>query len=69
MEENNMLRKKPKPVLYRESGMEFDPNAGLHRVYDWKPYTLHRIRRILKGLDMRMETIWPVSYTHLPLKY
>lgn len=53
-----MLRKKPKPVLYRESGMEFDPNAGLHRVYDWKPYTLHRIRRILKGLDMRMETIW-----------
>lgn len=37
-----MSDKKITPVTHNESVLEFDPNAGLHRVYDWKPYTIHR---------------------------
>lgn len=32
--------------------------TGFHRVYDYQPYTFHRIKRILAGLDMRLENIY-----------
>lgn len=32
-----MSDKKITPVTNNESVLEFDPNAGLHRVYDWSP--------------------------------
>ena len=35
-----MSDKKITPVTNNESVLEFDPNAGLHRVYDWKPYKM-----------------------------
>lgn len=46
-----------KPIESNET-IEFDPQAGLHRVYDTLPYTFHRLQRILQQYDMRMENIW-----------
>lgn len=53
-----MSDKKTNPVTNSESTLEIDPNTGLHRIYDWKPYTIYRIRRILRCMDMQAETIW-----------
>lgn len=32
--------------------------TGLHRRYDWKPYTYHRIMRILANNGLRAEKLW-----------
>ena len=42
-----------------EEEIELGPYTGLHRVYDWLPYTFHRIQRTLKQeYDCRPENIW-----------
>lgn len=42
-----------------EEEIELGPYTGLHRVYDWLPYTHQRIKRILKEkYNARLENIW-----------
>ncbi len=33
------------------------PSGGIRRVYDYKPYTIHRIRRIFEEYGCRLETV------------
>lgn len=37
----------------------FESVTGIHIVYNYQPYTIHRIRRILKqDFDCRLENVW-----------
>ena len=53
-----MSDKRTFPTTANEPTTGFDPNAGLHRIYDQLPYSFYRLQRILKQHGMRMENIW-----------
>lgn len=38
--------------------IELGEYTGLRRVYDYLPYTFHRIKRVLKENDMRLDNIY-----------
>ena len=72
-----MSDKKITPVTNNESVLEFDPNAGLHRVYDWKPYTIHgkvihpcinlySLQKFFAGLDFPLEDEYTIHSTPCP---